>query len=78
MMYSEVLAMRILSLCRERRITVNKLATLSGLGQSSVDNIKSKCKSPGIKTLHRIAQGFGMTLSEFLDFPEMNEACIED
>ncbi|MCL2563205.1 MAG: helix-turn-helix domain-containing protein [Oscillospiraceae bacterium] len=59
--------------------TVNKLATQSGVTQSTLDNIiKGNTKSPGLRTLHRIAQGFGMTLSELLDFPEMNETLFDD
>ena len=79
MTYSTVITKRILNLCKERGITVNKLATLSGMKQSTIDNIiKGNTKSPGLRTLHRISQGFGMTLSELLDFPEINETQFED
>ena len=79
MTYSEVITKRILSLCKSRDITVNKLATLSGIKQSTLDNIiKGHTKNPGLRTLHRISQGFGMTLSELLDFPEINEMQFED
>ncbi|MCL2343167.1 MAG: helix-turn-helix domain-containing protein, partial [Firmicutes bacterium] len=74
MTYSEVITTRILSLCAVRNITVNKLATLSGMKQSTLDNIiRGNTKSPGLRTLHRISQGFGITLSELLNFPEINE-----
>ena len=79
MTYSEIITKRILSLCKERNITVNKLATLSGMKQSTLDNIiKGNTKSPGLRTLHRISQGFGITLSALLDFPELNESLLED
>lgn len=79
MTYSQIITKRILSLCKERKITVNKLATLSGMKQSTLDNIiKGNTKSPGLRTLHRISQGFGITLSELLDFPEINETQFED
>jgi transcriptional regulator with XRE-family HTH domain len=79
MTYSEAITKRILSLCKERNITVNKLATLSGMKQSTIDNIiKGNTKSPGLRTLHRISQGFDMTLSTLLDFPEINEMQFED
>ena len=79
MTYSAVITKRILSLCKSRGITVNKLATLSGIKQSTIDNIiRGNTKSPGLRTLHRISQGFGMTLSELLDFPEINETLFED
>ena len=79
MTYSKIITKRILGLCKERNITVNKLATLSGMKQSTIDNIiKGNTKSPGLRTLHRISQGFEMTLSELLDFPEMNETLLDD
>jgi transcriptional regulator with XRE-family HTH domain len=79
MTYSEIITSRILSLCKERGITVNKLATLSGLKQSTLDNIiKGNTKSPGLRTLHRISQGLDMTISVLLDFPEINETLLED
>ena len=62
-----------------RKITINKLATLAGLKQSTIDNIiRGKSKNPKVRTLHRIANVFGMTLSEFLDFSELNDYSIDD
>ena len=79
MTYSNIIAKRILALCKEKKITVNKLATLSGMNQSTLENIiKGRSKSPGLRTLHRLAQGLGMTLSQFLDFPEIEETQLED
>lgn len=79
MNYSEIYAHRIKSLCKEKGITINKLATLSGLKQSTVDNIiHGHSKNPKVKTLHRIANALGMTLSEFLDFKELNLYSIDD
>jgi len=79
MTYGKVITKRILDLCQERKITVNKLATLSGMKQSTIDNIiKGNTKSPGLRTLHRMALGFNMTLSELLNFPEMNETLLDD
>ncbi|MDY3728542.1 MAG: helix-turn-helix transcriptional regulator [Wujia sp.] len=79
MTYSELYALRIRQLCKSRKITINKLATLAGLKQSTVDNIlRGTSKNPKVRTLHKIANVFGMTLSEFLDFPELNDYSIED
>lgn len=79
MTYSEIYALRIRKLCKERKITINKLATLAGLKQSTVDNIlRGTSKNPKVRTLHKIANVFNMTLSEFLDFPELNNYSIED
>lgn len=69
MTYSDIYALRICQLCKNRKITINKLATLAGLKQSTIDNIiRGKSRNPQVRTLHKIANVFGMTLSEFLDF----------
>lgn len=79
MQYYELFAFRIQQLCREHGITINRLAILSGLKQSTIDNIiRGTSKNPKAHTLHQIAVTFNMTLSEFLDFPELNEYPIDD
>jgi len=79
MTYSDVIILRLTKLCEEQHITINKLATLSGITQSTVENIMSgKTKNPKLKTLHKLAIGLGITVSELLDFPEMNETIFED
>ena len=79
MTYSDAVIKRLTALCAERDITVNKLATLSGITQSTVENIMSgKTKNPKLKTLHKLAIGLDMTVSQLLDFPEMNEIAFDD
>lgn len=79
MTYSDVIILRLTRLCEERKITINKLATLSGITQSTVENIMSgKTKNPKLKTLHKLALGLELTVSELLDFPEMNETVFDD
>lgn len=79
MTYSDVIVLRLKRLCEAQNITTNKLATLSGITQSTVENIMSgKTKNPKLKTLHKLAIGLNMTVAELLDFPEMNETIFED
>ena len=40
--------------------------------------MRGTSKNPKVRTLHKIANVFNMTLSEFLDFPELNNYSIED
>ena len=40
--------------------------------------MSGKTKNPKLKTLHKLAIGLNMTVSELLDFPEMNEVAFED
>lgn len=69
MEYSEVYVKRIKSLCKQRGIAINKLATMSDVKQSTLDNIvRGLTKNPRVKTLHKLAIAFNMTLAEFLDF----------
>ena len=79
MQYYELFALRIQRLCKAQGITINRLATLSGLKQSTIDNIiRGTSRNPKVHTLHQIAATFNMTLSEFLDFPELNDYPIDD
>ena len=79
MAYSELYIMRIRSLCAMKGWSINKLAVMSGVRQSTIDNIvRGLTKDPRAATLHKIAIAFNMTLSEFLDFPELNDFSFED
>lgn len=79
MTYSDAIIKRLTNLCSERDITINKLANLSGITQSTVDNLmRGKTKNPKLKTLHKLAIGLNMTVSELLDFYEMNETAFDD
>ena len=79
MTYSDVIGRRLQDLIDERGITVNRLATLSGITQSTVENlVHGRTRNPKLKTLHRLACGLVMTVSDLLDFPEMNNTQFED
>ena len=79
MEYSKIYVTRIRELCRKRGFAINKLASMSGVKQSTLDNIvRGLTKNPSAKTLHKIAIAFNMTLSEFLDFEELTEYSFED
>ena len=77
--YSEIYVKRIRSLCKQRGIAINKLATMSDVKQSTLDNIvRGLTKNPRVKTLHKLAIAFNMTLAEFLDFDELNDYSFDD
>ena len=79
MEYAEIIIQRIRSLCDRRGISINALAKMAGMKQSTLDNIvRGITKNPGVKTLHKIALAFGMTLAEFLDFAELNEYSFDE
>ena len=62
---------RILRLCAEHNITINKLATLSALPPSSIKNILyGKSNDPKIRTIKKICDGLNITLIDFFNSPE--------
>ena len=64
---------RILHLCAERNITINKLAAISALPPSSVKNILyGKSNDPKILTIKKLCDGLEITLGEFFSTPEFD------
>ena len=64
----EAIKKRILDLCEANGITVNKLATLSGITQSTLSNIMSlRNNSTTVSTVKKMCDGLGITLVEFFD-----------
>ena len=64
---------RILRLCNERNLTINKLATISAVPPSSLKNILyGKSQDPKITTIKKICDGFEITLGQFFNTPEFN------
>ena len=77
--YAQIIVNRIVSLCKARGISINKLVEMSGVSQSTIDNlVNRKTFNPKIRTLHRIALAFSMTIAEFLDFPALNDYSFDD
>ena len=68
-----VLRERILRLCAERGITINKLATVCALPPSSVKNILyGRSNDPKLLTIKKLCDGLDMTLGEFFSTPEFD------
>ena len=64
---------RILGLCGERGITINKLASLCGLLPSSIKNILyGKSQNPKVLTIKMICDGLGITIGEIFSTPEFD------
>ena len=58
--------MRIMELCGERNISVNKLANMSGVTQSTLNNIVSgRNNSATVSTVKKLCDGLGITIEEF-------------
>jgi transcriptional regulator with XRE-family HTH domain len=59
---------RILDLCETNNITLNKLSTICGMTQSSLNNIiNTGSQNPTISTITKICDGLEITVREFFD-----------
>lgn len=68
MSIGEAVTKRILELCREHNISVNKLSSMSGVTQSTVNNIVSgRNNSTTISTVKKLCDGLGITIEEFFN-----------
>ena len=64
---------RILQLCGEHEISINKLATICALPPSSIKNILyGKSQNPKLMTIKMICDGLDITLGEFFNTSEFN------
>lgn len=71
MTLAEAVRNRILELCGQHNISINKLATLAALPPSSVKNILyGKSRNPKLQTIKMICDGLEISLSSFFDTPE--------
>ncbi len=64
---------RILRLCDERGMSINRLATMCALPPSSIKNILyGKSQNPKLLTIKMICDGLDITLGEFFSTPEFD------
>jgi transcriptional regulator with XRE-family HTH domain len=66
MTVGEAVKERILELCKERNISVNKLSGMSGITQSTLNNIVSgRNNSTTVSTIKKICDGLDISIEEF-------------
>ena len=64
---------RIKQLCNEKGFTINGISSFSAVSQSTVNHIiNGDTKNPGIVTIKKLCDGFGITLGEFFSTPEFD------
>lgn len=74
MTIGEAVRERILELCAERDMTINKLSTISGITQSTVNNIVGgRNNSTTVSTIQKLCDGLGITIIEFFDNDRFKE-----
>lgn len=70
----EAVRARILELCQERGLSINKLSNISGVTQSTVNNIVSgRNHSATVSTIQKLCDGLGITIEEFFHSPFFRE-----
>ena len=62
----EAVAKRIFELCKERNMTINALANISGVSPSTIYSmLNEKSQNPGVVSLKKLCDGWEITLREF-------------
>lgn len=68
MTIGEAVRLRILELCAQRNISVNKLSGMSGITQSTLNNIVSgRNRSATVSTVKKLCDGLDISIREFFD-----------
>ena len=68
MVIGTAIRLRILDICGQRNMTVNKLSTVSGITQSTLNNIVSgRNRSATVSTIKKICDGLDVTIIAFFD-----------
>ena len=70
MRVNEAVKLRILDLCQQNNITLNKLSTICGITQSTLNNIISgRNVTTTVSTIKKICDGLEITILEFFTSP---------
>ena len=68
---------RIIELCEEREISFYRLAKLSNMSKTTLNNMISQNKMPTIPSIEKICKGLDITLAQFFSseklFPDVTE-----
>lgn len=78
MKIGEAVALRVESLCKEHKVTINRLSKMAGMTQSTLSHaVCGERKNPTISTIKKICEGFGITIQEFFDAPYFKDMDAE-
>lgn len=69
----DLIVERFKNLCREKRITINELANISGVTPSTAYSMMDKKrKDISIRTIKKFCDGLDITLGEFFSTPDFD------
>ena len=64
----QAVAKRILQICKERKMTINALANVSGVSPSTIYSmLNEKSQNPGVVSLKKLCDGLEISLCEFFN-----------
>ena len=64
----EAVKIRILELCKQRGLTINRLGTICGVTQSTINNITSgRNNSTTVSTIKKLCDGLEITIIDFFN-----------
>ena len=70
----ETVKSRLVFLCNKKGLTINNLATESGVASSTIKNILyGKSTNPGIVTLKKLCDGLNISLIEFFNTKDFSD-----
>lgn len=79
MTISDAVTAKLSKICSEKKITINKLAGICGITQSTLENIVGgNSKNPKLLTIVRICDGLNITLHDFFNDPIFSKIDRED
>lgn len=79
MTISDAVIAKLKKICDEKKITINRLAGLCGITQSTLENIVSgHSKNPKLSTIVRICHGLNISLHDFFSDPLFSDIDRDD
>lgn len=67
---SKAVTTRIIELCDQRKLTINALCNISGVTQSTINDIvNGTTYSAGIATIKKLCDGLNISIREFFNSP---------
>lgn len=67
---TQALCLRVATLRKQHQLTLDQLATMSGVSRSMLSQIERGQANPTLAVTFRIAQAFGMTVGDLVDQPQ--------
>lgn len=73
MNHNKVIIERLYYFLRQKNMTINKLADLTGIRQSTLSNMINRESVPKVDMIYKICEALEISVTEFLDIPPYNK-----